>query len=57
MVLKLVLVSLQSDQRNEPLAGPAANSDEGRLAFTESTLEALVGLLAGTLQNTQGECV
>lgn len=62
-VLRLVLVSFQSNQRNEPLAGPAANTDEGRLAFTESTLEALMGLSAGTLQNTHvwlgqlGECM
>lgn len=42
--LRLVLVSFQSHQRNEPLAAPSANTDEGRLAFTESTLEAVVGL-------------
>lgn len=40
-VRRLLLVSFQSDQRNDPLAGPSANTDEGRLAFTDSILEAL----------------
>lgn len=43
------MVLFQSNQRNEPSAGPAVNTDKGRLAFIESVLEALVDLSAGTL--------
>lgn len=51
-VLRLILVVSHSNQRNGPLAGPAANTDKARLAFTESTLQAIEGLSAGTQQNT-----
>lgn len=38
--LRLVLVLLQNNQKNEPVAGLVANAGVHRLAFTKSALEA-----------------